>query len=128
MLRQSVFAALGVTVAAAVAFAATPASAESSTIRIEPRPYYGAVVTVEQGVRVWRPLPPTRYMIINPTNAPVSVNVADIRETVTHQGAPYAAPYANSYVGGAPRYAVPGYFGGRRNGIRHGRPAFRSRH
>lgn len=51
---------------------AAPALADgtqSSTIRIEPRPYYGAVVTIESGVRVFRPLPPTRHMIINPNNA-----------------------------------------------------------
>ena len=58
----------------------------SSTIRIEPNSYYGAVVTVEQGVRVWRPLPPTRHMIINPAGAPVSINLTDVRETVHHRG------------------------------------------
>lgn len=36
------------------------------TTRIETRPYYGAVVTVEEGVRVFRPVPPTQHMIINP--------------------------------------------------------------
>ena len=63
---------------------AIPAHAQSSTIRIEPRPYYGATVTVEQGVRVWRPLPPVSHMIINPNNAtPLNLNLADVRETVT---------------------------------------------
>ncbi len=66
--------------------ATTAFAGGSSTIRIEPRPYYGAIVTVEQGVRVWRPLPPTRHMIINPTGAPVSINLTDVRETVHHRG------------------------------------------
>ncbi len=39
---------------------------EARTTRIETRPYYGAVVTIEHGVRVYRPVPPTTHMIINP--------------------------------------------------------------
>ena len=42
------------------------AQSTASTIRIEPRPYYGATVTLEQGVRVWRPLPPVKQVIVNP--------------------------------------------------------------
>ncbi len=42
------------------------AAAQSYTTRIEPRPFYGAVVTLEEGVRVIRPLPPERHVIINP--------------------------------------------------------------
>jgi hypothetical protein len=50
--------------------AAVPALAEQPhTTRIEPRPYYGAVVTIEQGVRVFRPVPPTTHLIINPDGA-----------------------------------------------------------
>lgn len=46
---------------------AAPAVAEPPhTTRIETRPYYGAVVTIEHGVRVYRPIPPTTHMIINP--------------------------------------------------------------
>ena len=41
-------------------------SEEAYTTRIEPRPYYGAVVTIEHGVRVYRPVPATRHMIIDP--------------------------------------------------------------
>lgn len=111
-------------IAALIAGTAAAHAGDSSTIRIEPRPYYGAVVTMEQGVRVWRPLPPTRHMIINPTNAPVNLSVADIRETVTH----------NSYVHGGPAgYADPGYaagvpygaagFVGRPHGFRRGHAA-----
>lgn len=53
--------------AAAVAvFAGTAMGQQAQTTRIETRPYYGAVVTLEHGVRVTRPLPPTQNMIINP--------------------------------------------------------------
>ncbi len=53
---------------------ALPASA-SELIRIEPRPYYGAVVSIESGVRVFRGLPAQSLMIINPDNkTPVSLN------------------------------------------------------
>ena len=34
------------------------AFAEAVTTRIETRPFYGATVTLEEGVRVFRPLPP----------------------------------------------------------------------
>ena len=54
--------------AAAVAGgAATMASAEDAyTTRIEPRATYGATITVEEGVRVFRPLPSERHVIVNP--------------------------------------------------------------
>lgn len=45
--------------------AIAPASAAGTT-RIETRPFYGAVVTIEEGVRVFRPLPPTERVIVNP--------------------------------------------------------------
>jgi hypothetical protein len=65
--------------------AAVPGSAwaqESFTTRIEPRAYYGATVSIEQGVRVWRPLPPIRQMIINPDHGtPLSLSFTDVRET-----------------------------------------------
>jgi hypothetical protein len=62
---------LGVAAALAV-----PALAQQAyTTRIETQRYYGAVTTVEHGVRVTRPLPATQHMIINPDGAtPLSVN------------------------------------------------------
>ena len=59
--------------------AAGGANAESFTTRIEPRPFYGAVVTLEEGVRVIRPLPPVRQVIINPNNTPLSLGFNDTR-------------------------------------------------
>jgi hypothetical protein len=38
----------------------------ASLTRIETRPFYGATVTIEEGVRVFRPLPPHAHIIINP--------------------------------------------------------------
>ena len=48
------------------------------TTRIETRPYYGAVVTIEHGVRVFRPVPATQHLIINPEGAtPLQLNVGE---------------------------------------------------
>ena len=38
----------------------------AETVRIETRPFYGATITIEEGVRVFRPLPADRRVIINP--------------------------------------------------------------
>ncbi|MBU1212277.1 MAG: hypothetical protein KJ587_13520 [Alphaproteobacteria bacterium] len=60
-----------VAAAATLAFAAAfPVQAQDGrTTRIEPRPFYGATVTIEEGVRVFRPLPPTKHVIVNPDGA-----------------------------------------------------------
>jgi hypothetical protein len=74
---------LGAFAGASLAAAALPALAwdsrvESLTTRIEPRPFYGATVTIEEGVRVFRPLPRHDRVIINPNNAtPVTLDVGD---------------------------------------------------
>ncbi|WP_181338390.1 hypothetical protein [Hyphomicrobium methylovorum] len=56
-----------------LALATCGAAADGYTTRIETRPIYGAVVTVEEGVRVFRPLPPDRQVIINPNRTPLSL-------------------------------------------------------
>ncbi len=57
-------------------FAMAGSAAAQSTTRIETRPYYGAVVTLEAGVRVFRPLPPPDRVIINPNGAvPLTLNI-----------------------------------------------------
>ncbi len=73
--------ALAVTVVGgALAFGSLPVSAEPVTTRIEPRPFYGATVTLEEGVRVFRPLPRHDRVIINPGNAtPITIDVGDAR-------------------------------------------------
>jgi hypothetical protein len=74
----------GLIAAAGVAVGSVPASAEPystssiepRTTRIEPRPFYGATVTIEAGVRVFRPLPPHDRIIINPGNAtPIGIDI-----------------------------------------------------
>ncbi len=71
-MRPRLLAPLGLILAAATC--STAVLAEAVTTRIETRPYYGAIVTVERGVRVWRPLPPHDRIIINPQGK-ASVNL-----------------------------------------------------
>jgi hypothetical protein len=72
--------AFGVLAAVGLAASIPPAAAFSSTTRIEPRPFYGATVTLEEGVRVFRPLPPHDRVIINPGNAtPLTIDIGDSR-------------------------------------------------
>ena len=59
---------LGIVAGLGLLAGSLPALAQSTT-RIEPRPFYGATVTIEAGVRVFRPLPPHDRVIINPGNA-----------------------------------------------------------
>lgn len=63
--------------AAALLLAASSAGAQdSTTTRILPYNAYGATVTVEHGVRVFRPLPADGHVIVNPGNrTPLTVNV-----------------------------------------------------
>jgi hypothetical protein len=56
--------------------ASASAALAQQTTRIETRPYYGAVVTIEHGVRVYRPVPPTTHLIVNPDGAtPLEIDV-----------------------------------------------------
>jgi hypothetical protein len=71
--------------AACLAGGSTVAFAQSSTIRIEPRPVYGATVTIEEGVRVFRPLPPDKYVIVNPNGTPVNLGVNETNVTETRR-------------------------------------------
>ena len=65
--------------------AAGTAATAASLTRIETRPYYGATVTEEEGVRVFRPLPLTRHIIINPDGrTPLNLTIED-RNIVVNQ-------------------------------------------
>ncbi len=76
--------AFGLWAGAVLAAGSLPASAQS-TVRIEPRPFYGATVTMEEGVRVFRPLPPHDRVIVNPGNAtPINIDVGDTRTRRTY--------------------------------------------
>ena len=112
------------TAAALAVTAVSPALAGSaSTTRIEPRPFYGATVSIEAGVRVFRPLPPTRHMIINPGHrTPLNLTIKDVTEKRyieshnTYTGGTGPAP--EGYAGGA-YLGGPAYYGGAGYG-RHG--------
>ncbi|MBL8566423.1 MAG: hypothetical protein JNM89_11970 [Hyphomicrobiaceae bacterium] len=107
-------------VAAAVAALAVGASAAfaNGTTRIETRPFYGAVVTIEEGVRVFRPLPPTERVIINPGGiTPLSLGFNET--TVTERR--YNYNYGSETKEEAPPrnvYGVGGYYGYGRRGHR----------
>ncbi|MGE0698175.1 MAG: hypothetical protein AB7O57_03690 [Hyphomicrobiaceae bacterium] len=93
-------------VAAGASLAPVAALAQSpTTTRIETRPFYGAIVTLEEGVRVFRPLPPHDRVIINPGGAtPLSLSYEE-RRSVSHN-----YNYSQSDTGGP--VAVGGYGGG----------------
>ncbi len=104
---------------AAMGLQAIPAAAtDATTTRIEPRVFYGATVTLEEGVRVFRALPPHKQVIINPdSKAPVSLS---FNETVEHKYNyqkvdPRAAPdvITPMYGGAALPYGYYGQYGSR---------------
>lgn len=101
---------------------ATAAGAAGLT-RIETRPYYGAVITIEQGVRVFRPLPPHRHIIINPGGkTPLNLSFEENNVTVYERHVIEADVGTNGYAGA---YA-PGIYGGFIGNRRH--PRFRHHH
>jgi hypothetical protein len=71
---------------------AVPAQAQGAyTTRIEPRAVYGATVSIEEGVRVFRPLPSEQHVIVNPGGlAPLSLGYYDPRLAPYYYGAPAA--------------------------------------
>ena len=113
------------------------ASAESYTTRIEARPYYGAVTTIEHGVKVIRPLPPDRQVIINPIRTPLSLdfsetNIYGYGASANYGGARRYRENIGAYNEDGPIYSYPAYgrFFGRhgrfgnhfRHHFRHGHP------
>jgi hypothetical protein len=92
--------------ALAAAIASPSALAESSTTRIEPRPYQGATVTIEHNVRVYRPLPAIKHVIINPNQTPLYLSYAEVNEQRENHNYNYNYNYDRD------GYPVPGYGGG----------------
>ena len=70
---------LGVALFAGVAVAGSVAAGDARTTRIEPRGFYGATVSIEAGVRVFRPLPRTTHVIINPNKTPLNLSFEETR-------------------------------------------------
>ena len=66
---------VGVALFAGVAVAASAVANDARTTRIEPRGFYGATVSIEAGVRVFRPLPRTTHVIINPNKTPLNLSI-----------------------------------------------------
>ena len=92
--------------AALAGTASAVAAGEATTTRIETRPFYGATVTIEEGVRVYRPLPTIRHMVINPDGkTPLSLNLYDYAERSYPQNYNYNYNYVD---GGAGRYSYGG--------------------
>ncbi len=107
-------------VGSAFAISAGSAGAQSFTTRIETKPYYGAVVTLEHGVRVYRPLPPDRQVIINPDRVPLNLSFSDTRVYNYGAGPNYAG--GGIYGSGNGTYYAPigGPFFGTGRGRHHG--------
>ena len=113
MRNAFVLALAAATLAPAAALAQSP-----TTTRIETRPFYGATVTLEEGVRVFRPLPPHQRVIINPGGAtPLSLGFEEKRSVSHnyHYGEGGSAVPVYSSEGGIPL----GYHKGHRRG--HGK-------
>jgi hypothetical protein len=89
---------------AALLAALLPCSAlagKATTTRIETRPFYGATVTIEEGVRVFRPLPYHSNIIINPGGqTPLSLGFEQHRSYGGYYGAPSGYPVYGGYHGG----------------------------
>ena len=101
--------------AALAAFATVPSAlaGDARVTRIEPRPFYGATVTLEAGVRVFRPLPPHKNIIINPGHrTPLHVSIKDVTEKRTIKGEFTHNYYDRSNGGYAGRYVTGAPFAG----------------
>ena len=99
------------------------ACADGFTTRIVTQPYYGAVTTLEHGVRVIRPLPPDRYVIVNPNRTPLALsfnenNVYDYSSNAAGSGSgDLGTVNPDGPIYTRPSYG-PGFWNGRR-GARH---------
>ncbi len=98
--------------------AVTPVLAAGTT-RIETRPFYGAVVTIEEGVRVFRPLPPTERVIVNPNGAtPLSLGFNETYVTERNYNYNYTEDSSEGHSGGD---IIGGFWGGYGRYGGHGR-------
>lgn len=114
--------------AAAVALPTIAAASEATTTRIETRAFYGATVTLEAGVRVFRPLPPHSKVIINPDGrTPLHLGIEESRSTNYNYNNDVPGPDGRlgaiepGYGASYPGY---GFAGGKHHYGRHGLGAF----
>lgn len=108
--------------ATAAALSALPAIAgEAYTTRIEPHGFYGATVSMEQGVRVFRPLPPVRHVVVNPGGAtPLNLSFSDVRVNEQRTSHNYNYNEGGPVAYGDGRYGLGGFYGGYGGYGRHG--------
>lgn len=122
MFRRYLFAASALI---ATALPVTAAQAQGYTTRIETRPFYGATVTLEEGVRVIRPLPPERQVIINPDGqTPLSLGFNETKvyeRRDVHNYNSYEGPAAGSRAVYGGSFGA-GWYNGARQGHGHGLP------
>lgn len=113
------------TAAATTAMVLSGPLSAAETVRIETRPFYGATVTLEEGVRVFRPLPADKRVIINPGGrTPLSLNFLDAKseshnystnEHNYHHGGAAHGDDSEGFAGaGYPRYGASRLRGGHR--------------
>lgn len=109
-------------IALALLLVGASAADAASLTRIETRPFYGATVTIEEGVRVFRPLPPHKHIIINPDGkTPLNLTFEERNVTVhQYQYSVDAEPGDAGYGYGGSFGYIPGRFHGHR-GVRHRR-------
>lgn len=116
-MRGAVVCLVAMALTSAVSVAAS--AQDAYTTRIEPRNFYGAMVTIEAGVRVFRPLPPTRHVIVNPGGqTPLSMSfnetrVYEHRNVYNHNDGDGAGASYGGYTGSA-AFPNPRFFRGKR--------------
>ena len=93
-------------------------AAAGELIRIEPRPFYGATVTIERGIRIFRPLPAPSRVIINSGGVPLSLSIVEAPSFDESSGRGLAGlPFDGGDIHhnyGSPPLALPLGFGGRK--------------
>ena len=94
---------LGMALLTGVTVAGSAAAGDARTSRIEPRGFYGATVSIESGVRVFRPLPRTRHVIIIPNKTPLHLSIEESRHV--YETNPFRGPDARGARDAAPHHA-----------------------
>lgn len=94
---------LGVALLTSVAVAGIAVAGDARTTRIETRGFYGATVSIESGVRVFRPLPRTAHVIINPNKTPLHLSIEESRHV--YENSTFRGPDASGARDVAPQHA-----------------------